>query len=151
VIGVANINCPGQVVIAGAQQALAKAMDNCRLAGAKRVLPLKVAGAFHTPLMTSAADGLREALQQATFSPAVVPVVQNVDAQPTTDPEKLKENLVNQLTNPVLWLQCIQQMVGLGAEQFMELGPGKTVAGMIKRISRDVPCMSLGAPEHFRS
>lgn len=151
VVRVANVNSPEQVVIAGAKAPLEKAQELCRAAGAKRVVPLKVAGAFHTPLMASAAEGLAQALAQVTVSPLQFPVVQNVCAQPVTDTADLRQNLVDQLTRPVRWLDCVKRMVADGVEAFFEIGPGRTLTGMVKRIARDVPCTPIGRPEDLEA
>jgi [acyl-carrier-protein] S-malonyltransferase len=151
VVAVANLNSPGQVVIAGGELALKKATELCKEHGAKRVLPLKVAGAFHTPLMQPAAEGLAEALADVSFAAPAMPVVQNVSAEPVRDPETLKKNLVAQLTGTVLWQRSVERMAADGVEQFYELGPGKTLAGMVKRIAPNVPCVSVGEPGDLES
>ena len=147
VASVANVNGPGQVVIAGAAAALEKAGELCKQAGAKRVVPLKVAGAFHTPLMAPAAEGLAEALAEVELKAPSCPVVQNVCAEPVTDTGVLRRNLIDQLTHPVLWQKSVENMVAGGTDAFLEVGPGKTVSGMIKRIDAGAWCGAVGEPD----
>lgn len=132
----ANFNCPGQIVISGAVDAIDAACAKMLEAGAKRALRLKVGGAFHSPLMEPARIELAEAIQQAEFKTPRCPVYQNVDAKPHTDPAEIKENLIKQLTAPVRWTQSVQQMIADGAVDFVELGPGAVLQGLIKKIDR---------------
>lgn len=132
----ANFNCPGQIVISGAVDAIDAACAKMLEAGAKRALRLKVGGAFHSPLMEPARIELAEAIQQAEFNTPRCPVYQNVDAKPHTDPAEIKENLIKQLTAPVRWTQSVQQMIADGAVDFVELGPGAVLQGLIKKIDR---------------
>jgi [acyl-carrier-protein] S-malonyltransferase len=141
---VANDNCPGQIVISGEVEAVAAATPRLTEAGAKRVLPLNVSGAFHSPLMESSAAEMREALDTAEFLPARTPVVANVSAEPVTDPSAWPELLARQLYSSVRWTESIQRMIGLGVAEFAELGSGEVLAGLIKRISRDVSVLSRG-------
>lgn len=134
----ANYNSPGQVVISGEVDAVAQAGDKLKAAGAKRVLPLKVGGAFHSPLMEPARKELAEAIEAMPFAKPICPIFQNVDAQPHQDPEKIKENLVLQLTSPVRWTQTVKAMLAAGANEFIELGPGNVLQGLIKKVSTDV-------------
>lgn len=134
----ANYNCPGQVVISGSEQGIEIACEKLKEAGAKRAMPLKVGGAFHSPLMEPARVELAEAINQASLNTPVCPVYQNVDAKPVTDPAKIRENLVAQLTSPVRWTQIMQNMIADGAVSFTEVGPGNVLQGLVKKLSRDV-------------
>ena len=134
----ANYNCPGQLVISGNIEAIDEACAKLKEAGAKRALPLKVGGAFHSPLMQPAKDELQAAIEQTEIKQPNCPVYQNVDAQPHTDPAEIKKNLIAQLTSSVRWTQSVQNMIADGADDFTECGPGKALQGMIVKISRDV-------------
>lgn len=134
----ANYNCPGQLVISGEESAIDAACEQLLAAGAKRALKLKVGGAFHSPCMEPARAELAEAIEKTKFSVPVCPVYQNVDAKPHTDPEEIKSNLVAQLTAPVRWTQSVQNMIADGATEFVELGPGKVLQGLVLKISREV-------------
>ena len=134
----ANYNCPGQLVISGALEAVEEACEKMKDAGAKRALLLPVSGAFHSPLMESARQTLAEAIASTTFSTPLCPVYQNVDAQPYTDTEKIKTNLIEQLTAPVRWTQIVDHMAKDGFNSFVELGPGKVLQGLIRKINREV-------------
>ena len=138
VVVCANYNCPGQLVISGEEPAIDAACEQLLAAGAKRALKLKVGGAFHSPCMEPARAELAEAIENTKFSTPVCPVYQNVDAKPHTDPEEIKANLVAQLTAPVRWTQSVQNMVADGATEFVELGPGKVLQGLVAKISREV-------------
>ncbi len=131
----ANYNCPGQIVISGSVEGINRACEQMKAAGAKRALPLKVGGAFHSPLMNPAKIELEEAINLTTFHKPICPVYQNVDALPHTHPEEIKRNLVAQLTSPVRWTQTVQQMVTDGATSFTECGPGSVLQGLIKKIA----------------
>lgn len=134
VVAPANYNCPGQVVISGENEAIDKACEQLKAAGAKRALKLKVGGAFHSPLMKPAQEELAEAIQAADFKTPVCPVYQNVDGKPHTDPEEIKANLIKQLTAPVRWTHDVQAMIADGATEFVELGPGNVLQGLVKKI-----------------
>jgi [acyl-carrier-protein] S-malonyltransferase len=134
VVVAANYNCPGQLVISGSYAGIEIACDKLKSAGAKRTLQLPVGGAFHSPLMEPARIELEKAINSTQFSTPTCPVYQNVNASPTTDPESIKKNLVNQLTSPVRWTQTIINMVKDGATEFVEVGPGKVLQGLIKKI-----------------
>jgi [acyl-carrier-protein] S-malonyltransferase len=138
VVVAANYNCPGQLVISGNVDAINAACEKLKEAGAKRALPLKVGGAFHSPLMQPAKDELQVAIEQTEIKSPVCPVYQNVDAKPHTDPVEIKANLIAQLTSPVRWTASVQSMIADGADDFTECGPGKALQGMIARISKDV-------------
>ena len=134
----ANYNCPGQLVISGTLTAVEKACELLKAAGAKRALMLPVGGAFHSPLMQPAAEELREAILATPFSKPVCPVYQNVNAMPETDPERIKQHLIDQLTAPVRWTQTVRNMIAGGAGEFREFGPGNVLKGLIKKINSDV-------------
>ena len=134
----ANYNCPGQLVISGNVEAINEACEKLKAAGAKRALPLKVGGAFHSPLMQPAKDELQAAIEKTEFSAPKCPVYQNVDGKPHTEPEDIKQNLIAQLTSSVRWTSCVQNMIADGADDFTECGPGKALQGMIGRIDKSV-------------
>ena len=134
IVVAANYNCPGQIVISGTKAGIEAAGEKMKAAGAKRVLPLSVGGAFHSPLMEPARVELAAAIEATTVSKPICPVFQNVDAQPYTDPAKIKANLVAQLTSPVRWTQTVKNMMAAGAEEFVELGPGTVLTGLIAKI-----------------
>ena len=138
VVVAANYNCPGQLVISGTVDAINKACEALKAAGAKRALPLKVGGAFHSPLMQPAKDELQAAIEQTVFSAPKCPVYQNVDGKPHTDAEEIKANLIAQLTSSVRWTSSVQNMIADGADDFTECGPGKALQGMITKINREV-------------
>jgi len=138
VVCVANLNSPGQIVISGAQAAVDTASERLREAGARRAIPLAVAGAFHSPLMASASEGLMEKLGNTEIRPAAIPVIANVRAGPVTEPGEIRAALVAQLTNPVLWEKSMHLLAGQGVEQFVEPGPGRVLAGLMKKIDRDL-------------
>lgn len=134
----ANYNCPGQIVISGSIPGIDKACEQLLAAGAKRALKLKVGGAFHSPLMEPARAELAEAINNTTFSQPVCPVYQNVNAQPQTDPETIKANLIAQLTAPVRWTQTVVNMIADGADSFTEVGPGAVLQGLVKKVNKEV-------------
>ncbi len=134
----ANYNCPGQLVISGNVEAINEACEKLKAAGAKRALPRKVGGAFHSPLMQPAKDELQAAIEKTEFSAPQCPVYQNVDGKPHTDPADIKANLIAQLTSSVRWTSCVQNMIADGADDFTECGPGKALQGMIGRIDKNV-------------
>ena len=134
----ANYNCPGQIVISGTIRGIEKACELLKEKGAKRALKLSVGGAFHSPLMESARIELSQAIHQTSFSTPICPVYQNVNAYPQTNPENIKQNLIAQLTAPVRWTQTIKNMINDGATEFIELGPGDVLKGLIKKINPNV-------------
>ena len=138
IVVAANYNCPGQLVISGNVDAINAACEKLKAAGAKRALPLKVGGAFHSPLMQPAKEELEKAIKATTFSEPKCPVYQNVDAQPHTDPAEIQTNLIAQLTSSVRWTASVQNMIKAGANDFTECGPGKALQGMIGRIDKTV-------------
>jgi [acyl-carrier-protein] S-malonyltransferase len=134
----ANYNCPGQIVISGSIEGVNKACEQMKAAGAKRALPLKVGGAFHSPLMQPAKEELEAAITATDIRTPRCPVYQNVDARPHTDPADIKRNLVAQLTAPVRWTQSVEAMIADGATNFTECGPGAVLQGLIKKIDATV-------------
>ena len=134
----ANYNNPGQLVISGDIDAINEACEQLKAAGAKRALPLKVGGAFHSPLMQPAKDELQAAIEKTEFQTPKCPVYQNVDGKPHTNPAEIKQNLIAQLTSPVRWTQIVQNMIADGASDFTECGPGKALQGMIVKINKEV-------------
>lgn len=139
----ANYNCPGQLVISGNVDAINQACEKLKAAGAKRALPLKVGGAFHSPLMQPAKEKLQKAIEATEFSAPKCPVYQNVDGKPHTDASEIKANLIAQLTSSVRWTSSVQNMIADGADDFTECGPGKALQGMIGRIDKNVAAHGL--------
>lgn len=139
----ANYNCPGQVVISGSIEGIDKACELMLAAGAKRALKLKVGGAFHSPLMQPAQEELMEAIEAAKFDAPRCPVYQNVDGKPHTNPDEIKANLIKQLTGAVRWTQDAEAMIADGADEFIELGPGNVLQGLIKKINKTVSTSGL--------
>ena len=137
IVVAANYNCDGQIVISGEKTAVETACVRLKEAGARRALPLPVGGAFHSPLMEPARAELAEGIEKAVFKTPICPVYQNVTAQPSTDPEEIKANLLSQLTSPVRWTQSVQNMIADGADTFIELGPGKVLQGLVAKIAKD--------------
>lgn len=135
----ANYNCPGQVVISGSAAGIQLAEERLKAAGAKRVVPLAVSGAFHSPFMEPARTEFAEAVERMPFSEPRCPVYQNVNAQTVIDPAQIKANLIAQLTSPVRWTQSVERMVADGATEFFECGPGKVLQGLVKKISPATP------------
>lgn len=131
----ANYNCEGQIVISGSVEAVTEASEKMKAAGAKRALILPVGGAFHSPLMQLAADELAAGIESVKFNEPVCPIYQNVTALPTTDPQEIKKNLLAQLTAPVKWTQTVVNMVADGASDFIEVGPGKVLQGLVSKIA----------------
>ena len=148
---IVNINCPGQLVISGARENVTKAMDLAKAQGALRVIPLAVSGAFHTPLMQPAVDGMSEIVASLSFGEPVVPIIANTTAEPLTTAESVKAELIRQLCNCVQWQRSIEYMVGEGVSTFIEIGPGKVLAGLIKRINREVKTVNIGDAEAIKS
>ena len=138
VVVAANFNGPGQIVISGSMPGIERACELLKAAGAKRALPLKVGGAFHSPLMEPAREELAQAIEATAFAAPKAPVYQNVVAKAVCDAAEIKSNLVKQLTSPVRWTASVQQMVADGAERFVELGPGSVLQGLIKKIAPSV-------------
>ncbi len=142
IVVAANYNCPGQLVISGETKAVEKACEALKEAGAKRALLLPVGGAFHSPMMEPAREELAAAIEATNFSTPSCPVYQNVTASAVSDAESIKKNLILQLTAPVRWTQSVQQMITDGASSFTEIGPGKVLVGLIKKIDKDAETYS---------
>ena len=143
IVVAANYNCPGQVVISGSNEGVAKAGEKLKEAGAKRVLPLPVGGAFHSPLMQPAREELAAAIEATHFESPSCPIYQNVNAQPSQDVTTIKANLIAQLTGAVRWTQSVQNMIADGATTFVECGPGKVLQGLVKKINSEVETMGI--------
>jgi [acyl-carrier-protein] S-malonyltransferase len=143
VVVAANYNCPGQLVISGSNKGIEIACEKLKAAGAKRALPLPVGGAFHSPLMEPAREELAKAIENTKFNQPICPVYQNVNAEPSTDINQIKKNLIAQLTAPVRWTQSVQRMSKDGAKTFIECGPGKVLQGLVKKISPEAEVMSI--------
>jgi [acyl-carrier-protein] S-malonyltransferase len=142
---IANINCPGQIAISGPSHVLEAATQLAKEKGAQRVVPLPVSGAFHSRLMKPAADGMAQAVSSLQFQDAVIPIVANTTAEPMTSGNSLKAELLNQLCHSVLWQKSVERMIKEGALEFVEVGPGQVLTGLIKRISRDAKAISTEA------
>ncbi len=149
-VWLANINCPGQMVISGAVDNLNSAMEQAKEKGASRVVPLPVSGAFHTPLMQSAVDGMAEVVVTLPFKEPGIPIIGNTSAQPLTTAEAVKEELLKQLCNPGQWQRSIEYMIDNGATTFIEIGPGRVLSGLVKRINRDAETINVGDAESVR-
>ncbi|MFC1937163.1 ACP S-malonyltransferase [Chloroflexota bacterium] len=148
---IANLNCPGQLVISGATENLPKAMELAKAKGASRVISLQVSGAFHSPLMQPAVDGMMEVLATLSFGEPAVPVIANTTAQPLTTAEETKAELLRQLCGAVQWQRSVEYMIDNGVSTFIEIGPGKVLTGLIRRINRDVNTLNIGDSEAVRS
>lgn len=151
IVSAANINSPGQVVIAGEATAVDRAIELCKEAGAKRALPLNVSVPSHCALMRPAADQLREVLDSINIKKPDIPVVQNVNAEITSDPEQIKKNLIKQLYAPVLWVDCVRVIHKSGVSRLVECGPGKVLCGLIKRIESELVCFGSEDPASLES
>lgn len=142
-VQVANLNAPGQVVVSGNRKALARASELARAAGARRVIELDVSGPFHSIYMQPASDAFRALVESTPVVPSPVPVVLNVNAQPSQDPDEIRRELVVQVTSSVRWADSVKTMVGLGCTVFVELGPGQVLSGLVKRIAKDVVVLNV--------
>ena len=142
IVVAANYNCPGQLVISGSIEGVNIACERLKAAGAKRALVLQVGGAFHSPLMQPAQKELEDAINNTKFSIPICPVYQNVNANSVTDPEEIKQNLILQLTAPVRWTQISENMIKDGCTSFVEVGPGKVLQGLVKKVKNDVEAVS---------
>lgn len=150
-VQMANINCPGQIVISGSKQGVELASVKAKEAGAKRVLPLNVSGPFHSRLMEPAAEKLRKELDKIDIKKANIPVIANVSASEMTEPEDIKKKLIRQLSSPVLWEDSVQKLIDLGVDTFVEIGPGKVLSGLIKKINRSVQTYSVSDQQTFEA
>jgi [acyl-carrier-protein] S-malonyltransferase len=144
VLQIANYLCPGNIVVSGSNEACLRVAELATKAGAMKVVPLAVAGAFHTPLMDSAVAALSLALEEVELSRPTIPVVSNVDAAPHDDPEEIRSLLVRQVVSPVLWEDSVRYLMAEGYDQFYEIGPGRVLKGLLKRIDRKVVCQNVG-------
>jgi [acyl-carrier-protein] S-malonyltransferase len=145
VLQIANFLCPGNIVVSGDKAACARVAEAAEKGGAMKTISLAVAGAFHTPLMQSAVDRLADALRDVPMSPPRIPVISNVDAQSHQDPEEIRKLLVQQVCSPVRWEDSMRALVGSGVDQFYEIGPGRVLAGLLKRIDRKIKCENISA------
>ncbi|MDQ1003761.1 [acyl-carrier-protein] S-malonyltransferase [Neobacillus niacini] len=150
-VSLANLNCPGQIVISGSRKGVELASAKAKEAGAKRAIPLEVSGPFHSSLMKPAAGQLREVLNGIDMKDAQIPVIANVSANPMTKAEEIKENLIEQLYSPVLWEDSVVKMIDSGVDTFIEIGPGKVLSGLIKKINRSVKTYSISDEESCQS
>jgi len=148
---IANFNCPGQLVISGANENLPGAADLAKAKGASRTIPLAVSGAFHTPLMQPAVDGMSEIITTLDFQNPTVPIIANVTAQPLTTAEQIKAELITQLCNGIQWHRSIEYMIDNGVSTFIEIGPGKVLSGLIRRINRNINTVNLSDAEAVES
>ena len=151
VVQAANYNAPGQVVIAGSTDAVDRAVEACKSAGAKRAMPLAVSAPFHSALMQPAAENMSEVLETVSFSAPKMPVVQNVDASVHTDPDEIRDNLVAQMCGAVLWTDTVLALKGMDVEHMIECGPGKVLAGLAKRIDRSITTHNILSVEAIAS
>ena len=138
----ANYNCPGQLVISGTFNGIDLACEKLTEAGARRALKLPVGGAFHSPLMDSAKNELKDAIDKTVLNKGICPIYQNISASPTNDIDLIKQNLIDQLTGPVKWTQIMQNMINDGLSEVIEVGPGKVLQGLFKKVNRDIPTQS---------
>ena len=143
IVVAANYNCPGQLVISGEIKSIESACEKLKQIGARRALVLPVGGAFHSPLMEEAKKELEDAISKTVFSNPICPIYQNVNGLPFSSENEIKENLISQLTSPVRWTQSINKMIKDGAIEFIEVGPGKVLQGLVKKINRDIASSSL--------
>jgi len=151
VVQVANFNSPGQVVISGSVAGVNRAIEIAKEKGAKRAIPLVVGGAFHSPLMEYASEGLQKALAEVEIRLASMPVYSNVHAKPVTQPDEIKQLLAEQLTSPVRWVEIVESMIQDGATEFHEVGPGSVLTGLLRRINREVTGKSIDKLENLQS
>lgn len=149
VVSVANYNCPGQIVITGAQEAVEKAGERCKEAGAKRVVALKVSGPFHSQMLKDAGERLAESLADVTVNEPQIPYLANVTADYVTTTEPIKDLLAKQVCAPVKWQQTIEKLIADGADEFVEIGPGRTLCGFLKKINRDITAVNIDTMEDF--
>lgn len=151
IVSVANYNCPGQIVITGEQAVVEQAAQACKAAGAKRVMPLKVSGPFHSRMLEGAGQKLADEFKNVNFRSMDIPYVTNVTADFVTDETQIKDLLVRQISSPVRWQQSIERLIEAGADEFVEIGPGHTLSGFMKKISRDVNVFHIEKPEDLEN
>lgn len=149
IVSIANYNCPGQIVITGESEAVAKAGEACSNAGAKRVVPLKVSGPFHSKMLEGAGEKLAKELEQVTVSMPQIPYLSNVTADYVTDSEPVKSLLERQVSSSVRWQQSVERMIADGVEEFVEIGPGKTLSGFMRKINREVSVSNIDTMDDF--
>lgn len=150
-VSIANYNCPGQIVITGEQAAVEQAGEACKAAGAKRVMPLKVSGPFHSKMLTGAGEQLADEFKNVNFRRIEVPYVTNVTADFVTDETQIQNLLVRQVSSSVRWQQSVERLVEAGADEFVEVGPGHTLTGFMKKINRDVKVYHIEKPEDLEN
>jgi [acyl-carrier-protein] S-malonyltransferase len=148
---VANYNCPGQIVITGMADCVDRASAACKEAGAKRVVPLKVSGPFHSPLLQAAGQQLAKALNKVTIREPKIGYLSNVTADYVTEPEKIRSLLSLQVCHPVCWQQTIERLIADGADEFVEIGPGRSLSGFMRKINRDMKCTNIDKLEDFKN
>lgn len=148
-VAIANFNAPGQIVISGEQHALALAMQLAKKRGAKRVIPLAVSGAFHSPVMQPAAVGLAEAIKAANVHDATIPIIGNIQATPLTEAQAIRDELAQQIATSVQWIRTIEYLTGAGVTTFVEIGPGQALTGMVKRIAKGVTTINISNMEEI--
>src|SRR5579884_187384 len=146
-VAIANFNAPGQIVISGEQDALNLAMELAKARGAKRVIPLAVSGAFHSPVMQPAATGLAQAIASTTVNDARIPLIGNISARPLTSTREIREEMAQQIAAPVQWIRSVEYLVSEGVTTFIEIGPGQALTGMVKRIARGTTLMNVSSGE----
>ena len=148
-VSIANYNCPGQIVISGQEEAVHLAGETCKASGAKRVVPLKVSGPFHSKMLQGAGEKLKEELKKVEISDSFVPYIANVTADYVTKKEEVKPLLASQVSSSVRWQQTIERLLADGADEFIEIGPGRTLSGFVKKVNRDVKVSSIDKMEDF--
>lgn len=148
-VSIANYNCPGQIVISGQEEAVHLAGETCKASGAKRVVPLKVSGPFHSKMLRGAGEKLKEELKKVEISDSFVPYIANVTADYVTKKEEVKPLLASQVSSSVRWQQTIERLLADGADEFVEIGPGRTLSGFVKKVNRDVKVSSIDKMEDF--
>jgi [acyl-carrier-protein] S-malonyltransferase len=151
VVELANVNCPGQIVVSGSQAGVNGVVERVKEAGGKRAIPLEVSGPFHSSLMKAAADRLAEELKKVTFNAPTVPVIVNVTASPVSDPEEIRELLVRQVYSPVLWQDSIEWLIADGVDTFVEIGSGSVLAGLIRKINKTVKVININTLESVQA
>jgi [acyl-carrier-protein] S-malonyltransferase len=144
-VSVANFNAPGQIVISGEQEALNLAMELAKVRGAKRIIPLAVSGAFHSPVMRPAAEGLAQAIRSSEVHNTTIPIIGNIHATPLTGAQAIREELAQQIATPVQWIRTIEYLVDAGVTTFLEIGPGQALTGMVKRIAKGVTTLNVSS------
>ena len=150
-VSIANYNCPGQIVITGQKEAVELAGTRLADEGARRVVPLKVSGPFHSKMLEGAGAKLGEALEPVTIHPAQIPYITNVTAEYVKDPSQVKDYLIRQVSSPVRWQQSVERMIADGADTFIEIGPGKTLSGFLRKINRELKAVSIDKLEDFEN